>query len=477
MLSKNLPLPVHRNLAGISILGLLVVAFLIMSGCGGGSSSTPSGTNPGPAAKSAAQIKMGDAPADRVVSFDVTAGPITLTPASGAAVTALSGSRRLELTHLSGTSEPLVLLNLPQGSYTSASLTVSSPEVTFINSLGALVKLQPAFNQVITLNFSPALNVGSSSSVINIDLNVASSLTFDSSGNVTGVNLSSSSFTFSTAAIAAGNNQNSDDGELEDTTGMVTSVSGTSFTMNVGQNSVALTFTTDTNTQFSDGASLATMANTIVKVEGITNSDGSLYAKEVEGIENSSGAELEGLVTQVSGNPASQLSVVAQDGIGNGVDDTVVGSSLVANVTGAQYKVNKGNIDTSGIGGLPSPPTFAFDASTVHAGQRVEVESIGAVAGAAVTAEKVKLQQQSLNGTVSGLAGPTTAGPVTFTLTVPSDSAFAMLSGTTTVTVFWQPGTDLHNLASVSNGNSVRVRGLVFFTGSSFNMIARRIDR
>jgi hypothetical protein len=47
----------------------------------------------------------------------------------------------------------------------------------------------------------------------------------------------------------------------------------------------------------------------------------------------------------------------------------------------------------------------------------------------------------------------------------------------TQVTVYWQPGTDLHKLANVNNGDTVRVRGLVFFTGTGFNMIARRIDQ
>ena len=67
-------------------------------------------------------------------------------------------------------------------------------------------------------------------------------------------------------------------------------------------------------------------------------------------------------------------------------------------------------------------------------------------------------------------------GPVTFTLTLPADSAFAMLSGTTNMTVFWQPGTILHNLSNVNNGDTLRVRGLVFFTGSAFNVLAGRID-
>jgi hypothetical protein len=66
--------------------------------------------------------------------------------------------------------------------------------------------------------------------------------------------------------------------------------------------------------------------------------------------------------------------------------------------------------------------------------------------------------------------------PTTFTLTVATDSAFAMLAGSTTVTIFWQPGTDVHNLAhALTNGDAVRVRGLLFFTGSGINMIARRI--
>jgi Domain of unknown function (DUF5666)/Domain of unknown function (DUF4382) len=455
------------------VMGLILSA----AGCSGGSSSPSPNPGPGPSGQTATQVKMGDAPADRVVSFEVTVGPITMTPAGGSAVTVLSASRRLELSHLSGTNEPLALLNVPQGSYSSASITVSSPEVTFINSSGVLVKLQPAFNQAISVSFNPALMIGTGASVINIDLNVANSLTFDAQGNITGVSLSASSFVISTAAVAAEDRQDHEDGELEDLTGLVTAVSGSSFTLTVGQNGASLSFSTDANTEFNDGASLGTMLNTIVTVEGVTKSDGSLYAKEVEGIENETGVEAEGLITQIIGSPATQISFVADDGLGSGLDDSKVGTVLTADVSGAQYKVNKGNIDTSGIGGLPSPPDFPFDASTVHTGQRIEVESASSLNGSSLVAEKVKLQQQAVVGTVSGLPGSTSAGPVTFTLTVAGDSAFAMLSGKTQITVFWQPGTDLHDLSSVNNGDTVRARGLVFFTGTGFNMIARRIDR
>jgi len=478
---KNKNLQILKCRGSVATLAFISILLLITSACGGGSSSAAPPSDPGagsppPAGSSAVQIKIGDAPADRVVSFEVTAGPITMTSTAGAVTTVMSTTRRIELTHLSGTSEPLALLNIPQGSYSSASITVSHPEVSFINSSGALVKLQPALNQVVNINFNPALSVTASSSVVNFDLNVANSLTFDGQGNVTGVSMNASSFLISTSAVAAEDRQHAEDGELEDISGIVTNVSGSSFTMALGQSGVSLTFATDDNTEFNDGASLGTMLNTIVTVEGVTRADGSLYAKEVEGIENEHGMELEGLITQVTGSPASQIKLVGHDGSGNGIDDNVTGSEVTIDVSGARYKVNKGNIDTSGIGGLPAPPQFPFDASTIRAGQRVEIESGSAFTGSTIAAEKVKLQQQALVGTVSGLPGATSSGPVTFTLTVPADSAFAMLSGKTSVTVFWQPGTDLHHLSSVNNGDSVRVRGLVFFTGSSFNMIARRID-
>jgi hypothetical protein len=459
----------RKTIQSVTILflgGLLLSAL----GCGGGANSGGGGGLP---LTTAAQVRMGDAPADRVIVFEVTVGPISLTPSTGAAVTVLSSTRRLELTHMSGTNEPLALLKVPQGSYTGATITVANPEVVFINSQGTTTKLEPAFSQAVTVSFSPALNVGASASVVNIDLNVANSLTFDALGNVTGVNISGSSFTFSSSVVAAENEQEPEDGELEDTTGTVSSVSGTSFTLMVGMGGTPLIFTTDANTEFKDGATLATMANTVVTVEGITRSDGTLYAKEVEGVENVGGAEIEGLISQVTGNPATQLAFVADDGSGSGMDDTKTGSSFTADVSGAQYKVATGNIDTSGIGGLPAPPDFPFDASTVHAGQRVEVESVSSLSGTSLAAEKVKLIQQTLSGTVSGLSG---TAPTTFTLTVAGDSAFAMLSGSTTVTIFWQPGTDVSNLPhALANNDAVRVRGLLFFTGSQFNMIARRI--
>ena len=454
---------------------LAIVALAMTMACGGGSSTANNNNQPPPAGNAKAQVKIGDAAVDRIVAFEVTVGsPIMLTTSSGNLQIVLS-SNRLELSHMSAKFEPLTLVNASQGTYTGATLAISNPELTFLDDAGTAHTIQGSANQTINLTFNPAITIGSAPVVISVDVNLAHSVTTDQAGNITGFNFDASSFTFSTKAVASANQQD-DDGELEDITGLVGSVSGSSFTLNVGQSGAQLTFNTDNTTQFSDGVTDVNSAlNQIVKVEGVTKADGTLFASEVEGLENQNGAELEGVMTAMTGNPASSITVLAQDGIGGGMNSSKVGASFTADVSGAQFKVNQGNIDTSGLGGIPGTPNFPFDAATLKAGQRVELESINAVPAAAgtIVAEKVKLQQQAIQGTVSNLTAGS-GGAATFDLSLPSSSYLALLSGKTSVHVLVQPGTD-NKVGTINNGSSVRVRGLLFWTGTSFNLIARRI--
>ncbi|HSM86765.1 MAG TPA: DUF5666 domain-containing protein [Candidatus Limnocylindrales bacterium] len=463
--------------ASLAAFTAALVAAIFIIGCGGGSSST---TPAVPAGTTATQLRVGDAPADKVLSFELTiASPIVATPSGGGApVNIAVAPNRLELSHMAGKLEPLGIVNVPQGTYSSAQVTITNPEMTYLNASNAVTKLQGSPTQTITLNFSPALTVGATPGLLNVDINVANSLALDNAGNITGFNFTGASFTIGTKAIAAQTGRQEDDsGEIEDVAGLVIAVSGANFTLKAGQSGAELAFVTDSTTQFSDGITgVAGMLNQIVKVEGITRSDGSLFAKEVEGIESETGAEVEGLVTAVAGVPATSFTLMAQDGIGSGVDGSKVGDTFTVDVSGladSKYTVDLGNCDTTNltIGGA----AFPFDSSHIKAGQRVEVETTSAVpaANGTITADKVKLQQRALTGTVSNFVAGT-GNAATFDLTVPADSHFAILSGETVVHVFQQPGT--HNtFGAISNGVTLRVRGIPFWTGASFNMIARRI--
>jgi hypothetical protein len=456
--------------AGKAMVAVVVVAGLVFAiGCGGGGSATAAGPTPTPtpgtANSASAQVRFGDAPADSVISFEVTVSALTLTPSGGGAAVSIpvGANNRVELSHASGKFEPFALGNLPQGTFTAANLTLTNAELTFLSGTGTPVHINGPASAQITVPLSPALTIGTSPLIISIDVNLATSVTL-AGGVVNGIAFGPTSFTITAKAPGAQANQQDDDGEIEDVRGTVTSATANSFVLSVGQSKSSLTFSFDSTTQFSDGATAATLANQIVKVEGFTRADGSLFAKEVEGLESNTGSELEGLITAISG---TTLTISADDGIGNGMDDTKIGSSFTVNIAGlaaSKFKFDSGNGFGSSV-----PNTLTFGPTTIHQGQRVEVESNVAVppANGSVTPDKIKLQQQGVSGTVANLAANT------FDLNLAADSHLRIISGQTVVHVTRSAVTDVRT--TPANGAVVAVRGLLFWDGTAWQMIARRI--
>jgi hypothetical protein len=449
---------------------MVIAALALATGCGGGGSALTN--NPGPTPTPApgttsTQVRFGDAPADSVIAFEVSVSALSLTPAGGGSPIAVSvpANNRIELTHASGKFEPFVVGNLPQGTFSAANLTLVNSELTFLSSTGIPVHINGPASASISVPLSPNVTIGASPLVLSIDVNIANSITTTAGGVVNGISFGPTSFNITAKAPGAQASQQDDDGEIEDVQGTVTAVNSSSFTLKL-QNGSSLTFSTDGTTEFKDGVTgVAGLLNQVITVEGFTKSDGSLFAKEVEGLESSTGAEVEGLITAISG---TTLTVTAQDGIGSGMDDTKVGASFTVNIAGltaSKFRVKAGN----GFGGgLPSA-TFPFDATTIHAGQRIEVDTNAAVppANGAITPDKINLQQQGVSGTVAN------ASASTFDINLAADSALRVISGQTVVHVTKNSSTD--SRGSVANGATVQVRGLLFWNGTSWQMIARRI--
>jgi len=448
---------------------MLVALIALAAGCGGGGSSAASNPTPTPGGASATstQVRFGDAPADSVIAFEVSVSSLSLTPAAGGApiAVAVPANNRIELTHASGKFEPFVAGNLPQGTFSAANLTLVNSELTFLTGTGTAVHINGPASASITIPLSPNLAIGASPLVLNIDVNVGASIT-TAGGVVNGIAFTPTSFNITAKSPGVAANQQDDDGEIEDVQGTVTAVNGSSFTFKVGQTGSSMTFNTDGTTEFKDGVTtVASLLNQVVTVEGFTRADGSLFAKEVEGLESNTGAEAEGLITAISG---ATLTVTVQDGIGNGVDDTKIGASFSVNIAGlsaSKFRVKAGN----GFGsGLPSA-TFPFDATTIHQGQRIEVDTDTPVppANGAITPDKINLQQQGVSGVVANAAAST------FDINLATDSALRTISGQTVVHVTKTSSTDIR--VTVTNGATVQVRGLLFWNGTSWQMIARRI--
>jgi Domain of unknown function (DUF5666) len=457
-----------RWMTTTAALGLAI----LLIACGGGTTPQASSPMPNPPLASGSStvlnVNIGDSPSDRVIAFELTINSLILTRNDNTTVTVLSTPRRVEVTHLAGTTEPLVLsVVVPQGTYTSAAITVSAPEVVFIDNSGRKVeKEDPSFNKTITLNLNPPLVAGANPLVLTLDANVAASVSIDLvTGNVT-IN---PVFTLTSLPLPAAEHEDEEkpeNGELEDIVGQVTNVSATSFTVKAGQSGVMLTFNVNSLTKFEEVGGLSAIpVNALVKVEGVTQSDGKLLATEVELLEME-GIDTEGLITATTGNPVSSFTLIVHDGSGDAMNSAMLGSSVTVNVDSrTTFAVNSGDIDLSGLT-LP-----AFSASSLTKGQRVEAETEStSMSSATLNAKSVKLEQQALTGAVSGVSGGQ------FTLTVADDSAFKLLTGKSTIAVQTQKNTEIKDV-NLANSLTVRVRGLLFFDPSRANyvMVAARV--
>jgi hypothetical protein len=459
-----------RDASRFAVLWMITLS-LVACGGGYGNSATPTTTTGTvtPGAMTTTVIALGDAPSDRVVAFEITLNSVVLTDVNGNNVSTLAAPVQVELTRLAATFAPVGAIAVPQGTYTKAMLVVSKPEVVFVAADGSIVKREPALpNTSITVTFSPTLVVGANAATLNFDFDVAKSVSIDAAGNVT-----LTPTVLVSPGVANPVQNRGEDGELEDVRGTVKSTTADTFTVSVHEGLQTLTFKVDSTTVFRDITSIADLKTGMqVEVNATLQNDGSLLAKRVEAeneLENQTdGMEIEGLVVSKTGTPATQFSIVARDVSSSTASGPALGSTIVVSVDSrTKFEFQDGQTSFTS---LPFTPTF--DASTLVPGQNVEVDADGA-SGSPIRGRKVVLHEQSVTGTVSNLT--TTAGVTSFTLTVPLDSAFSVIGGTSTVTVYQQSGTELKGISSIANGATVRVRGLLFTDGGTFKFAARRI--
>jgi hypothetical protein len=411
-------------------------------------------------------VNIGDDPDDQVAALEITISSISLTNSSGTAVPVLTTPVEIELRHLAGTFQPISLTSVPAGTYTQANIQLSSAKITALNpATGQLVTQNITVPTTpISIKFASPLTLTTQAATVNLDFNLASSVAIDASGNIT----------FSPTVVATvatvpsntGDEDEAENGEVEGMVGAVSAISGTSFTIMIGQQS--LTFATNSSTEFDGIPGFSALSKgMIVQVRAVTQSDGTLLATKVEAEdqdENDDDTEAQGLVVSATGSPVTQFAILVRDHSGM-TTMTPLGNTLTVNVSsGTQFKIDTDRIDLTNLSFTP-----AFGAASLTKGQNVETE--GAVSGTTLTANKVRLKQQALTGTVSGFTQNGNAA--TFTLTVPTSSVFAMLAGQSTVTVFQQPST--RTRITVANGATVRVRGLLFFTSGKYNLVAGRI--
>jgi hypothetical protein len=390
---------------------------------------------------------------------------------------------RLELSRTAGKMQALSVMSLKPGSYAAADITIQTPSLTYAKTLltpapVTLIDRVNGADQTVRINFNPPLTVGNDPVVLNLDISLPTALVTDGAGNISGTSFTESSFKFSVQPVGVQGRQQDDNGEFEDETGKVVEVSTSGFVLQTGQSGSRLPFTVDGTTTLPNGVRLADLQGRIVQIEGFTRSDGTLFAQNVEDLGGQNASQVEGTLTTVgSFNISSMLEFAAQDGAGAGFSSAQIGQDFLIDISSlpvTSFAADYGDCDTSA---LASPTTnFPFDSTHLKAGQRIEIiTESGVTANQPIVPTQARLQQQAVSGVVANFT-MLPGGISSFDLQLPADSYVTLLSGETTIHVAGQSRTD-NRAGAFANGDTLRVRGPLFWSGTEFNMVARRITR
>ena len=457
---------------------LTLLSLAAITGCGSGSGSSsgnPITTSP---SSSPVLINLGDAPAGSVLQCAVTISAMSFTNSAGTTVTVpIPSPMTMELAHLAGTVAPLTMPSITQGTYNSMSITLSSATVSTMTS-GTPTQQVFSSPMTVSIPLTTPLTVGSNAMVVNLDLNLATSIGAAAGGGLT----FTPTFKPSVDMVSGTSTATPEEGGMMQIVGSVSTTSGSTFTMGTLQGG-SMSFTSGTSTTFMgmNGQTITGMGNMtssqILSVNATLQTNGTWMANSVTAMMGSGGAMPIGIITATTGNPITGITMFANNGTGSGMMASYLASGLTVTMgSGMAYGIDNAGVSLTGM-----PSTLLFDATHLAKGQNAAMAGSGGMSASGggmmgggfmnmggMTANGIELEPQGLTGTVANM---TSTG---FTLTLPSGSAFTLLTGATSVTVYQIPATHMNGL-TLTNGMGIEVNGFLFYNAGTYSFVATQM--
>lgn len=451
---------------GAAMGAVLLTAALIVAGCTAANNFTGNGTTIN-SATTPMPFSITDAPSDQVVAASLTLNTVVLTDQKGQTVSILSAPLTFEAAHLDAVQEPLFTPAIPQDTYTSITLTYSSAQVAYIDPASKQLVLATGTlantSQIFT--FSTPIAVKDTTTSLIVDFLVANSISI--SGSTVTV---TPQFHIAPAPVAA-TPTNSTNGLLTGIKGKISAVGTNQFTL-TNPEGLSVVVNVNSGTQYQGLSGFSALAvGALVEVDVAIQSNASFLALRVEQQvpPNATAELLVGPVTAVTGSPATSFIQVVRQQIGPAATATPVQKDTIT-VTGTTQFVLPGQFANMVTAGVPFSP--AFNASTLFAGQAVAVQTNN-LSGNAATAQTVFLAPQTVAGTITGGVAPTCAGCWgQLTLTLPSGSWLATVTGQSTVTVILPAGIQALPGATAATSSVVRFNGFLFKNGGVLTLVA-----
>jgi hypothetical protein len=491
---------------GLIIVGLIIAAALLTTGCGSGASSS----TPKLSGNTAVTVVLSSTANDQVSAFELQFQSLTLTGQSGKTATLLSVPASgpvvgAEFMHLNGAAEPLVTASIPQDIYTSATVGMTWGQFTCIASgpVDGEQTLSMAFfsssvpTSAVTVNLPSPITVTGSSMALSLDLLVSQSAIIGSCLNVDGFTGYSLTPTFNLTPLSLSSSPtNAGNGKVTGMEGMIVSFNsgGNGFTLSVPEGQYVtrtLSVTSNSTTVFQQAVTSfsALSAGMFVNMDGGLQPDGSLLATRIAVEDPSAINVLTGSLMQVAAQVPNltvfgrqQQGPLLEPGAPGAPNGTYWQDGAYFIFSGAVFQISGrlANLQT-----LPFSPSFS--ASNMVAGQNIDVSTASnlTLAGPNYTpANTITLIPQAIDATV---AGSSTSGDFTdYTVTLaPYDlfPALAVQQGQTTllnnpsqVEVYVDSNTQMLNTQPLAAGGTLRFYGLVFNDNGTLRMDCAQVS-
>jgi len=465
----------------------LGLACLCSTGCGSGSGSMiPS--PPSPPGNSAVTLLLTSTGNDRLTAFGINLASIELFNGNGTSVELYSDadagtSLSPEFMHLNGPVEPVATATLPQGTYTSATVTTFSCSFTTLGISPATGGMETSTyaqglcgqgTGATTVNLPQPIVVRGSSVVLALDLGVSQSYTLTIPG-APGVYTISPVFTLSKLAVAA-QPTNEQNGKIVGLPALISSIDQTNNSIGIHvSNGADFSVGTNASTVYqgiSDFSSLSTgiVANLDIAIQP----DGSFEATRVELDDPNEPALIVGpwLSSDNGGDPYT-WTMQPVDLFNCTVGAPPICGGIFHNTSSTVFGISQqfGNVSSL-------PFTATLNNSANFAGQ-----NLGAYVGtdyndrSGETVTTAMLEPQTINGTVSGMS--TQNGFSVYTVQLASydpivtlESAMPVppVNNPASVIVYVDSNAQLLNSLPVESGNLARFRGVIFDDSGTLRM-------
>jgi len=465
----------------VRALGLAALLWIVATGlgCVGALSSSPAnppsqpqndplhlGASPGPLGSTnpqTVQVRLGSEPNDRIVSLSLTLNSLQATNSGNGNLELLAAPVTVEFTHSAVISEPILIRQIYQDTYSALVFPAMTGQVVFYGTNGTLTTQSLNIAEQ-TVSLSPNVVLGTDDPlVLSAWLDLAQTFTVGDSVTVKPLVVATQSAVPAPPVPPAVGQPET--GSISFLVGTVLAVDMTAQTISIqpaSGDAIQMSYDNAGGTTFVN-CDPSTLTGMLIESEAVTQADGSVLATEVEGIDTSQRSELYGLLSGYAPDGVD-YNLIVEGGDGANVTSGLIGQNVTVDWVGSEYSVNSGRLD------LSSSQDLVFDETRTFPGQFVEVEwdtlqvpDPESTNAGYMTAGMFELEEQTLSGQVLGYGYDSGLGLYTFTLNVDANAPIRRMNpGLTIITVRMIPQTYLRNNPIFENGKSVKVRGLLF---------------